>query len=115
MYDCVAAVLRRVTTFAAPLFCLAALSACSVLNSHAAAARQLFEGTDSNYWCWSREAGNGIPKPCVPKDAYAAIWQCVHEAPNRGDTLQSVERSREELIDCMHARGWVDYAVAIGR
>jgi len=81
-------------------------TACSAMNSHATAARQLrYGGPGPVLYCWRRELGN-YSGPCIEQGLDKDLWSCAHKLAAVGKMLQETRLSRSEIIDCMHQKGW---------
>ena len=88
------------------------LVSCSVVSSHATAARELRHGRDLMLYCWRRGAGN-YSGPCVEEDLDKSLWECAHRLSTIDNEFQPLETSRSEIIACMHEKDWQEYEMWI--
>src|SRR5436305_526131 len=90
-------------------------TSCSVLNSHAAAARELRDGGPGPvFYCWRRGAGNYSGSCLHPEEGLDKdLWGCAHKLATTGKILQKIEVSRSEMITCMHEKGWQEFEVRV--
>jgi len=97
------------------LLCLLSLAGCSILNSHATAARDLM------HECWApgppAELKHGDRYACLEPETEAAVnermWACVKQLHAPRNSLQPVGTSRKQLIACMQQHGWVYEPITI--